>query len=154
MVRVSFRLNGAPVEVDVPPWELLINTLRERFGLTGTKYGCGIGECGACTVWIDGEPALSCLVLTVDVNGREVTTIEGISAEGPTPLQKALAEEGAIQCGFCTPGMVMMGEYLLRRVKGPSVDEIKEYLKGNICRCTGFINIVKAVLRASKERGS
>ncbi|ADV64838.1 (2Fe-2S)-binding protein [Desulfurococcus mucosus] len=156
-MKVSFRVNGKPVELDVEPNELLINTLRNRLGLTGVKYGCGIGECGACTVLIDGEPALSCLVLTVDVNGREVETVEGLTSERePSPVQKAFMEEGAVQCGYCTPGFIVMAEYMRRRRVEPSDENIREYLKGNLCRCTGYVNIYKAVRRALQQdpRGS
>jgi len=152
MVRVSFRVNGIPVELDVEPNEILLNTLRNRLGLTGVKYACGIGECGACTVLIDGEPALSCLTLTVDVNGREVTTVEGLtSTREPTVVQKAFMEEGAIQCGYCTPGFIVMAEYMRRKGIEPSDENIREYLKGNLCRCTGYVNIVKAVRKALKQ---
>jgi len=152
MVKVSFRVNGTPVELDVEPNEILLNTLRNRLGLTGVKYACGIGECGACTVLIDGEPALSCLTLTVDVNGREVTTVEGLtSTREPTVVQKAFMEEGAIQCGYCTPGFIVMAEYMRRKGIEPSDENIREYLKGNLCRCTGYVNIVKAVRKALKQ---
>jgi len=152
MVKVSFRVNGTPVELDVEPNEILLNTLRNRLGLTGVKYACGIGECGACTVLIDGEPALSCLTLTVDVNGREVTTVEGLtSTRELTVVQKAFMEEGAIQCGYCTPGFIVMAEYMRRKGIEPSDENIREYLKGNLCRCTGYVNIVKAVRKALKQ---
>jgi len=148
-VRISFKLNGRLVEADVEPNELLINVLREKFGLTGMKYGCGIGECGACTVLVDGKPVLSCLTLAVDVNGREVTTVEGLTREGGlTPIQRALMEEGAIQCGYCTPGFVMVGEYLYRKGRKYSEEEIRSLIRGNLCRCTGYVNIVKAFKKA------
>ncbi|MGC9182062.1 (2Fe-2S)-binding protein [Thermogladius sp.] len=148
-MRVSFKLNGRPVEVDVAPNELLINVLRDKLKLTGTKYGCGIGECGACTVLVDGKPVLSCLTLAVDVNGREVVTVEGVSEDGdPTPVQRALVEEGAIQCGYCTPGFVMVGEYLRSKKRAYSEEEIRSLIRGNLCRCTGYVNIVKALAKA------
>jgi len=131
---------------------LLINTLRDKLGVKSVKYACGIGECGNCTVLIDGEPVLSCLTLTVDVNGREVVTDEGLSREGLTKLQKAFIEEGAFQCGYCTPAFILMGEYLLREKQNPSIEDVKEYLKGVLCRCTGYINIFKAVLKTSSRR--
>ena len=152
MVRVSFRVNGEPVELDVKPNELLINTLRDRLKITSVKYGCGIGECGGCTVLVDGEPVLACLTLTVDVNGREVTTVEGLSRRGLTDVQKAFIEEGAIQCGYCTPAFVLMAEYLLRVNPRPSINDIKEYIKGVLCRCTGYINITKAILKAAERK--
>jgi len=151
-VRIRFKLNGREVEAEVEPNTLLLNLLRERFHLTGAKYGCGIGECGACTVLLDGEPILSCLTLAVEVDGREVTTIEGLAEDGELhPLQRAFLEEGAVQCGFCTPGMILTAKALLDENPNPSEEEIREYLKGNLCRCTGYINIVKAVKRAAEE---
>jgi carbon-monoxide dehydrogenase small subunit len=150
-VKITFKVNGEPVTMDVKPNELLINVLRDKLKLTGTKYVCGIGECGACTVLLDGEPILSCLTLAVDVNGREVTTIEGISkGDELSEVQEAFVEEGAIQCGYCIPGFIIMGEYLLRIKQRPTEDEIKEYLRGNLCRCTGYVNIIKAIKKASE----
>jgi carbon-monoxide dehydrogenase small subunit len=117
--------------------------------LTGSKYGCGIGECGACTVLISGEPVLSCLTLAVDIDGKDVLTIEGIAVKGCLdPLQEAFLTEGAVQCGFCTPGFILMAKTLLKENPAPSEEEIREYLKGNLCRCTGYVNIIKAVKRA------
>ncbi|MCC6033802.1 MAG: (2Fe-2S)-binding protein [Desulfurococcaceae archaeon] len=150
-MKITFKVNGEPVTMDVKPNELLINVLRDKLKLTGTKYVCGIGECGACTVLLDGEPILSCLTLAVDVNGREVTTIEGISkGDELSEVQEAFVEEGAIQCGYCIPGFIIMGEYLLRIKQKPTEDEIKEYLRGNLCRCTGYVNIIKAIKKASE----
>lgn len=152
MVKVWFRVNGELVELNVKPNELLINTLRERLKLTSVKYGCGIGECGNCTVLVNGEPVLACLTLTADVNGAEVVTVEGLSRNGLTEVQKAFTEEGAIQCGYCTPAFVLMAEYLLREKPSPTIADVKEYLKGVLCRCTGYINIFKAVLKAAQKR--
>jgi carbon-monoxide dehydrogenase small subunit len=149
MVRVSFRVNGEPVELDVKPNELLLNTLREKLGLTSVRYSCGIGECGNCTVLVNGEPVLACLTLTVDVDGCEVLTVEGLSKSGLTRVQKAFIEEGAVQCGYCTPAFILMAEYLVRSKQEPSIDDVREYLKGVLCRCTGYVNIFKAVLKAS-----
>jgi carbon-monoxide dehydrogenase small subunit len=149
MVKVSFRVNGEPVELDVKPNELLLNTLREKLGLTSVRYGCGIGECGNCTVLVNGEPVLACLTLTVDVDGCEVLTVEGLSKSGLTRVQKAFIEEGAVQCGYCTPAFILMAEYLVRSKQEPSIDDVREYLKGVLCRCTGYVNIFKAVLKAS-----
>lgn len=154
-MKITFKVNGEPVTLDVKPNELLINVLRDKLKLTGTKYVCGIGECGACTVLLDGEPILSCLTLAVDVNGREVTTIEGISkGDELSEVQEAFVEEGAIQCGYCIPGFIIMGEYLLRIKQRPTEDEIKEYLRGNLCRCTGYVNIIKAIKKASELKTS
>lgn len=149
--RIKFKLNGEVVEVDVEPNELLLNVLRERFHLTGTKYSCGLGECGACTVLVDGEPVLACLTLAVDVDGKEVITIEGLAKNGELdPIQRAFAEEGAIQCGFCTPGFIIVTKALLTENPNPTEEEIREYIRGNLCRCTGYVNIVKAIKRASE----
>ncbi len=154
-MKITFKVNGEPVTLDVKPNELLINVLRDKLKLTGTKYVCGIGECGACTVLLDGEPILSCLTLAVDVNGREVTTIEGISkGDELSEVQEAFVEEGAIQCGYCIPGFIIMGEYLLRIKQKPTEDEIKECLRGNLCRCTGYVNIIKAIKKASELKTS
>lgn len=147
------KVNGREVELDVKPNELLINTLRGRLGLTSVKYGCGIGECGACTVLVDGEPVLACLTLTVDVNGREVTTVEGLSADSLTEVQRAFIEEGAVQCGYCTPAFVLISEYALRTAKTGTVEELKKYLSGVLCRCTGYTNILRALRRLAIERG-
>ncbi|MEM2005074.1 MAG: (2Fe-2S)-binding protein [Zestosphaera sp.] len=153
MVKISFKVNGNVVSLDVNPNELLVNVLRDRLGLTGTKYVCGVGECGACTVLVDGEPTLSCLTLAVEVSGKEVTTIEGLSREGElSEVQRAFIEEGAIQCGYCIPGFVVMSEYLLKEKPTPTEEEIKEYLRGNLCRCTGYINIIKAVKKVAELR--
>ena len=155
MMKVEFTINGRRRQFDVEPNQLLINLLREKLYLTGTKYGCGIGECGACTVLVDGEPVLSCLTLAVDVLGREVTTIEGLAVGDEIDVvQKAYLEEGAVQCGFCTPGFIMTTKALLKENPSPTEEEIKEYLKGNYCRCTGYINIIKAVKRATEMSGT
>ncbi len=151
-MNVRFKLNGRDVEVDVEPNELLINVLRERLGITSVKYGCGIGECGACTVLVDGEPVLSCLTLAVEVDGREVVTVEGLVGDPVyEALKKAFIEEGAIQCGYCTPGFLVVSTWLLRENPCRSIDEFRELLRGNLCRCTGYINILKAVARVSRE---
>ena len=150
--RIHFKLNGRYVDIDVEPNELLINVLREKLGLTGTKYGCGIGECGACTVLVDGEPVLSCLLLAVDVNGKEVITIEGLDRDqGLNTIQKAFLEEGAIQCGYCVPGFILVAKKLLDENPNPNIEEIIDYIRGNLCRCTGYVNILKAIIKASKE---
>jgi len=150
-VRIHLTVNGASHELDVAPNELLLNVLRERLELTGAKYGCGIGECGACTVWLNGEPVLGCLVLAVSADGAEVRTVEGLAAPDGTldPLQQAFIDENAFQCGYCTPGMLMMTKKLLQEIPEPTEGEIRDYLKGNRCRCTGYASIVRAVARAS-----
>jgi len=148
---IAFKVNGIQRELFVSPNELLLNVLRDRLGLTGAKYGCGIGECGACTVLVDGEPILSCLTLAISVDGSEIVTIEGLAKSDGTlhPVQESFLTHGAIQCGFCTPGMVLMGKVLLDENPLPSEEEIREHIRGNICRCTGYIQIVKAIKEAS-----
>jgi xanthine dehydrogenase iron-sulfur cluster and FAD-binding subunit A len=150
-VEITLRVNGATHRLDVAPNELLLNVLRERLELTGTKYGCGIGECGACTVWLNGEPVLGCLILAVGADGGEVRTIEGLAAPDGTldPLQEAFIEENAFQCGYCTPGMLMMTKKLLEEIPEPTEEEVRDYLKGNRCRCTGYASVVRAVMRAA-----
>lgn len=149
-MKIEITVNGRERSFDVPPNTLLLNLLRERLDLTGSKYGCGIGECGACTVFLDGEPILGCMTLAVDCDGRTVETIEGLSdGDGLHPIQEAYLEEGAVQCGYCTPGFIMTTKALLHENPDPSEAEIREYLKGNVCRCTGYVNIVKAVQSAA-----
>lgn len=149
-MNVKITINGRQRSFDVPPNTLLLNLLRERLDLTGSKYGCGIGECGACTVLLDGEPVLGCMTLAVDCDGRTVDTVEGLGdGDGLHPIQEAYLEQGAVQCGFCTPGFIMTTKALLRDNPEPSETEIREYLKGNVCRCTGYVNVVKAVQSAA-----
>jgi carbon-monoxide dehydrogenase small subunit len=151
-MEIEITINGRKRQFDVEPNKLLLNLVRDELHLTGTKYGCGIGECGACTVHLDGEAVLACMVLAVDADGRSVTTIEGV-ADGNKldPVQEAYIEEGAIQCGFCTPGFIMSTKALLKENPDPSEGEIREYLKGNYCRCTGYVNIIKAVQSAARK---
>ncbi len=154
-MEIEITINGRKRQFDVEPNKLLLNLVRDDLHLTGTKYGCGIGECGACTVHLDGEAVLACMVLAVDADGRRVDTVEGV-ADGNKldPVQEAYIEEGAIQCGFCTPGFVMTTKALLVENPDPSEAEIREYLKGNYCRCTGYVNIVRAVQSAARKLGS
>ena len=154
-MEIELTINGRKRRFDVEPNKLLLSLVRDDLYLTGTKYGCGIGECGACTVHLDGEAVLACMVLVVDADGRTVETIEGV-ADGNKldPVQEAYIEEGAIQCGFCTPGFVMSTKALLAENPDPSEAEIREYLKGNYCRCTGYVNIVRAVQSAARKLGS
>ena len=154
-MEIEITINGRKRRFDVEPNKLLLNLVRDDLYLTGTKYGCGIGECGACTVHLDGEAVLACMVLAVDADGRSVETIEGV-ADGNKldPVQQAYIEEGAIQCGFCTPGFVMSTKALLAENPDPSEAEIREYLKGNYCRCTGYVNIVRAVQSAARKLSS
>jgi carbon-monoxide dehydrogenase small subunit len=151
-IPIEFTLNGQKVKTEVEPNELLLNVLREKFGYTGPKYVCGIGECGACTVLLDGEPVLSCLTLAVDVDGHEVTTVEGLAKDRElTLVQKALIEEAGVQCGYCTPGFVIMIDKLLKENPNPTEEEIRDYIRGNLCRCTGYVNIVRAAMKAAEE---
>ena len=144
--HINLHVNGEPVEVAFAPHKTLLEVLREDLGLTGTKHGCELGECGCCAVLLDGRPVLSCLALGIAVEGHEVATVEGM-AEGNKlhPLQAAFADLGAAQCGYCTPGMLLAAKALLERVQRPSRDQIKAALAGNICRCTGYIKIFEAV---------
>jgi aerobic-type carbon monoxide dehydrogenase small subunit (CoxS/CutS family) len=151
-VKTTITINGRKRTFDVPSNTLLLNLLRDNLDLTGTKYGCGIGECGACTVLLDGQPINSCMTLAVDCDGHNVETIEGIGdGRKLHPIQEAYIEESAVQCGFCTPGFIMTTKALISEIPDPSEDEIREYLKGNICRCTGYVNIVKAVQSAAEK---
>ncbi len=149
---IALTVNGRRETLDVAPNELLLNVLRERLELTGAKYGCGIGECGACTVWLNGQPVLGCLVLALSADGGSVRTIEGEAVDGElSVLQKAFIEENAFQCGYCTPGMIMMSKKLLEEIPQPTEDEVRDYLKGNHCRCTGYASIARAVRTASQH---
>jgi carbon-monoxide dehydrogenase small subunit len=150
----SLRVNGRDQEIAVSPRLTLLQVLRDELGLTGTKQGCGEGECGTCTVLLDGVPVNACLVLALEAAGRAVTTIEGV-ADGPRlhPLQRAFVQAGAIQCGFCTPGMILTAKALLDRNPSPTGAEIREALAGNLCRCTGYQKIVEAVQAAAATMG-
>lgn len=153
MNSITFTLNGEQVTVEERPGEVLADLLRGRLGLTGTKVACREGECGACTVLLDGEAVHSCLTAAIQLEGREVTTIEGLAEMGALDIiQTCFVEELAIQCGYCTPGMIMSAEALLRKNPDPTEDEIRLALSGNICRCSGYVQIVRAVKRAAKER--
>ena len=149
-MKVSITVNGAAHEHDVEPRVLLVHHIRETLGLTGTNVGCDTSSCGACTVLLDGESVKSCTVLAVQADGRSVTTIEGIgSADSMHPVQAAFQEHHGLQCGFCTPGMVMAALSLIEEHPKPTESQVREGLEGNLCRCTGYHNIVKAVLAAS-----
>ena len=148
---LSLTVNSTAYEIAVNPWQTLLDVLRDELGLTGTKRGCSLGTCGVCTVIIDGKAILSCLTLAVECEGRSVTTIEGIStAESLHPVQKSFIEHGAIQCGYCTPGIVMTAKALLDENLHPNDDEIKEALAGTFCRCTGHVKIMEAVKKLSQ----
>lgn len=151
---IHLTLNGETREWNVYPNELLLNVLREFEFLTGAKYGCGIGECGACTVHINGEPVLSCLTLAVACDGAEILTIEGLARDGQLDaVQLAFLDHSAFQCGFCTPDMIMMTRALLNENPQPTEVEVRDYLRGNLCRCTGYASIVRAALDAAEISG-
>jgi aerobic carbon-monoxide dehydrogenase small subunit len=145
-MSIALTINGERRDVEIEPRELLIDVLRDRFGLKGTKRSCDVQVCGACTVLLDGLPASSCSTLAADADGRDVLTIEGVASDGALdPVQRAFVEHGALQCGFCTPGFVLAVKALLRLNAAPSEEEIRHFLRGNICRCTGYIKILEAV---------
>jgi aerobic carbon-monoxide dehydrogenase small subunit len=151
-VRVSMTVNGEPRTAEVEPRLLLVHFLRDHLGLTGTHVGCDTSNCGACTVHLDGDAVKSCTVLAVQADGSEVTTIEGIGAEGALhPVQEGFWEHHGLQCGYCTPGMIMAGADLLAKNPDPSEEDVREALAGNLCRCTGYHNIVKAVMSAARQ---
>lgn len=151
-MNLEFILNDQPVSVECSGSETLLSVLRERFGLLGVKEGCGVGECGACTILLDGRATNACLVAVGKVQGRRVLTIEGLAKEGKLhPIQEAFVDLAAIQCGFCTPGMVMAAYGLLKENPAPSRQEVVEGLAGNLCRCTGYHDIIRAVQKAAKQ---
>lgn len=148
---ITLSVNGDSYALSVPVNRTLLQVIREDLGLTGTKEGCGEGDCGACTVLLDGKPVNSCLVLAVEADGREVTTVEGLAKDGKLhPLQQAFIDEGAVQCGFCTPGMLLAAKGLLDENPSPSEAEIRQGIAGNLCRCTGYVRIVKAIQKAAE----
>jgi carbon-monoxide dehydrogenase small subunit len=150
--RVALNVNNEDHEVEVEPHRTLLEVLREELDLTGAKEGCGLGSCGACTVLIDDEPILSCLTLAVEVEHKAIVTIEGLFKDGhPHPLQQRFVEYGAIQCGYCTPGMILSAKALIDEKRDPSRNEIQEALSGNLCRCTGYNKIIKAIEAAVKD---
>lgn len=150
---VNLKVNGVEREVSIEPWWNLAFVLREVFGLTGTKLGCEAGDCGSCTVLVDGKPVKSCLYLAVKARGKDVLTIEGLKGNngGLHPLQEAFIEHFAVQCGFCSPGMILTAKALLDENPAPTEDDVREALAGNMCRCTGYVKIVEAVLAASDK---
>ena len=160
LIPVSLRVNGVRYDVAVQPWRTLLEMLRETLAMTGTKRSCGEGQCGACTVFVDGKPINSCLYLAVEAQGKEILTIEGPVEGDPVleQIQRSFATLGAVQCGFCTPGMVMITKDLLSHSPEPSEDEIRDALVGHLCRCTGYVQIVEAIQDAAaamaRQRGS
>ena len=150
---ISFTLNGEPVKVEVEPHLTLLHVLRDKLELTGTKEGCGMGECGACTVLLDGKTVNSCIFPALEIEGRKVTTIEGLTdVQGNLhPIQKAFIKWGAVQCGFCTPGMVLSAKALLDENPKPTEEEIRHGIAGNLCRCTGYLQIIQAIKAVSEQ---
>ena len=154
-MEISVTMNGTARTADVEPRMLLAHVIREEFGLTGTHVGCDTTSCGACTVLLDDSPVKSCTMFGVQADGREVTTVEGLAgADGLHPVQAAFQEEHGLQCGFCTPGMMLVGAALLERNPDPTDDDIRWAISGNLCRCTGYMNIVKAIQTAAKAKAT
>lgn len=151
-MQLKFTLNGKHTILEIEPNITLLEVLRDKLGLTGTKYGCGVGECGTCTVLVDGKAKCSCIILAGQVNGKEITTIEGL-AEGEKlhRIQSSFIENGAIQCGYCTPGMILSAKALLDEIEKPTEEQIKTAISGNLCRCTGYKQIVKAIKSAKRQ---
>ena len=151
--RLELTVNGEVYEIYIEPWKTLVEALREELDLTGTKIGCGSGSCGVCTVLIDGKAVKSCLVLVGQAKGRDIVTIEGLGKDRLHPLQQAFIDHFAVQCGYCTPGMILSAKALLDENPNPTEEEVREALSGNLCRCTGYTKIVEAVL-AVAEKGA
>mgnify|MGYP001128905563 CR=1 FL=1 len=150
--RIRLKVNGEEYELEVKSNDTLLDIIRDRLSLTGTKRGCDTGDCGACTVLLEGKPVNSCLVLAIEVDGKEVVTIEGLTKEGKLNLiQEAFIEEGAVQCGFCTPGMILSAKALLDENPNPTEGEVKTAIAGNLCRCTGYVKIIKAISSAAEK---
>lgn len=150
---VELKVNGESREVLVEPRTTLLQVLREDLGLTGTKQGCNTGDCGACTVLIDNHPVLSCLTLAIEAQGKEILTIEGLNQQGGLhPLQQSFIDHYAVQCGFCTPGMILSAKALLDRNSHPTEEEVREAISGNLCRCTGYVKIVEAILAVVNDQ--
>ena len=149
--EIAFTVNGRQYALDIKVNRALLDVLRDDLGLTGSKEGCGTGDCGACTVLLDGKSVNSCLVLAVEIDGREIATVEGLArGDKLDPLQEAFVQEGAVQCGFCTSGMLMAGKGLIAENPAPTEGEVRKAIAGNLCRCTGYVRIVKAILKASE----
>lgn len=154
-MKIQFRLNGNEIEIDVAPDRRVVDVIREDLGLTGTKESCGAGDCGSCTILVDGESRLSCMMLAAQLQGRQITTIEGVSSgEELHAVQEAFVENGSVQCGFCIPGMVLATVDLLNRNPQPTREEIRQGLAGNLCRCTGYQKIIDGVERASVDQSN
>jgi aerobic carbon-monoxide dehydrogenase small subunit len=152
MRPIQLKVNGETFHVEVEPHETLLDVIRGKVGLTGTKKGCETGQCGACTVLVEGKAVNSCLILAVEAHGREIVTVEGLAKNGQLhPLQQAFVEEGAVQCGYCTPGMLLSAKALLDENPRPAERQVKEAIAGNLCRCTGYVKIIKAIMAAAEK---
>ena len=152
MKEIKLTVNNQPYRLSVLPWRTLLEVIREDLGLTGTKEGCGLGECGACTVLIDGRAVNSCLVLATEAEGKQITTIEGLTqGDKLHPIQQAFVDHGGLQCGFCTPGMIMAAKALLDKNPTPTEEEVKRGIAGNLCRCTGYAKIIESIKAAAKN---
>jgi carbon-monoxide dehydrogenase small subunit len=153
MTKIDFTVNGERVQLDIPAQARLVDVLRETLGLTGTKEGCGVGECGACTVIVNGKAVCSCITLAAGLNGADVITIEGVSKNGELDeIQQAILDHHALQCGFCTPGIVMSAKALLDANPNPTTEEIQQAIAGNLCRCTGYQQVIDAIADAAERR--
>ncbi len=154
MKQIRLIVNGKSYKISIPPWRTLLEVIRENLKLTGTKEGCGLGECGACTVIMDGRTVNSCLVLAAEADGGQITTIEGLTdGDKLHPIQQAFVDHGGLQCGFCTPGMIMSAKALLDENPTPTEDEIKRGIAGNLCRCTGYTKIIESIKAAAEDMG-
>jgi carbon-monoxide dehydrogenase small subunit len=154
-IPVSFTLNGRSQEIEVEPHELLLDVVRDRLGLTGVKRSCDVEVCGACTLLVDGRPVSACTTLAFEVRGRSVLTIEGLAENGKLhPLQQAFIEYGGFQCGFCTPGMILAAKALLDEIPNPTEEQLKHFMHGNLCRCTGYKKIIESIMAAAKKMRS
>lgn len=151
--EITLTVNGELWTIDVEPNEILLDALRNLIGVKSPKIGCERGDCGACTIFLDGKTVRSCLILAVEADGCEITTVEGLSSNGPTPLQQVFIERNSFQCGFCTPGVVLSATELLRKNHRPTEEEVSEAISGNLCRCTGYKPIIEAVLDVSRAEG-
>ena len=151
--RITLKINGETRSVDVEPSDILIDVLREKLGVKSPKIGCERGDCGTCTVLLDGKTVRTCLILAIEMDGHEITTVEGLSREGLTRVQQSLLEHGSFQCGFCAPGIVLSATELLEKNPEPTEEDAREAIAGNLCRCTGYEPIVKAIVGAGKKNG-
>ena len=151
--RITLKINGETRSLDVEPSDILIDVLREKLGVKSPKIGCEKGDCGSCTVLLDGKTVRSCLILAIELDGHEITTVEGLNRGGLTPLQQSLLEHGSFQCGYCAPGVVLSATELLEKNPNPTEEEAKEAIAGNLCRCTGYEPIIKAIVGAGKKAG-